>query len=401
MRLRDVIAGDSIRFHYAESTKDLREIRDFVWRNSALGIDTEATGVNPYRRGWQMRTFQIGDAVDSYVVPARYRKFIGWTMAQQMNWIGHNGPHDMRSIDVHLGYETGAACAGETYIPAHHADSRNRQEGGLGHGLKDLSVALIDRQADKWERALKEEFKKIEIPIPGEVYKSGPRKGMPKVRKAKIAEGWSLIDPTNRAYIAYAAADPLLTYRLWKIEQPVLREFYELYQFDKQVQEACDRLQRRAIRLDIEYTERLDRAYLRKARQMERRAADLGCENIQSGQQIADVLISLGATLRERTDTGKYKTDAGILRGLLNDPYSNGKVKEFIHAVLIAKQLHKRRASYTQAMLREVDDFGRIHPSINSLAARTARMSVREPPLQQLPTKDHEDEIYWDSEEHV
>jgi hypothetical protein len=48
--------------------------------------------------------------------------------------------------------------------------------------------------AGKWEQALKAEFKKITIPIPGEVYKSGPRKGQRKVRKAKLSEGWGLID---------------------------------------------------------------------------------------------------------------------------------------------------------------------------------------------------------------
>jgi DNA polymerase I len=54
--------------------------------------------------------------------------------------------------------------------------------------------------------------------------------------------------------------------------------------------------------------------------------------------------------------------------------------------------LLKRKASYTESMLEEADSDGRIHPSFNTLGARTARMSVSNPPLQQLPTKDREED---------
>lgn len=407
LRIRDSIASDPIRFHYVESTRDLREVRDFVYSHAAMGCDTESTGINPYRKGWQLRSVQYGDDVDSYVVPARYKRFIGWTMRQEMNWIGHNGPHDVRSIDVHLGYETGVAFAGETYIPAHHKDSRKQQDGGTGHGLKELATAHVGRDAGKWETALKEEFKKIMVRVPGEFYKSGKRKGEPKYRKAKLSEGWSLIDPRNPAYIAYSAADPLLTYRLWRYEQYIVASQQRLevlgdrtlYQFDHDVQLAVDELTRRGMLLDVPYTERLSHAYARKVAEMEERAREFGCDNVQSGKQLADTLIRYGAELTERTDSGGFKTDAKVLRGLLDAPYTNGKVRDFIHTVLVAKQLSKRRSSYTESMLRERDINNRVHPSINSLAARTARMSVGEPPLQQLPTKDNEDELMWDSED--
>lgn len=398
IRIRDRLAGSRIYFHYAESKRDLGEVRAFVRDHRSLAMDTESTRLNCFHPDWRLRTVQFGNRTDSYVVPQHFRRTIGWCFEQDVNWIGHNGPHDIRCIDEHLGYETGVVCAGETHIPSHHSDSRNKQDGGIGHGLKDIAEKLIDPDAGRWERELKKEFKLIEIPIPGEVYKSGPRKGLQKVRKAKISEGWALIDPRNRAYIAYAAADPILTYWVWDYYQAVVKEFYDLYHFDKRVQSAMDTLQRRAILLDEPYTRRLSKAYRKHATRMERRAWDFGCDNIQSGQQLATTLEELGAKLTQRTDTGQYKTSAGVLRGLLADPSTNREVREFIHAVLIAKQLNKRRESYTDAMLEEMDINGRIHPSINALAARTTRSSVSGPPLQQLPTKDHEDEILWESE---
>jgi DNA polymerase I len=400
LRIRDSLAGKPITLHYAQSKLDLVEVRDFISGHRSLAMDTESTGINCYRPGWELRTVQYGNSEDSYVVPARHSGTIAWAFRQPINWIGHNGPHDVRSVDVHLGYETGVVCAGETYIPSHHADSRNRQEGGIGHGLKDIAVAKIDRNADKWEKALKEEFKKIMVLLPGEVYKSGVRKGQQKYRKAKLSEGWKLIDPLNPAYWAYAAVDPILTYLAYQYYQPTLFEFLDLYHFDHEVQIACDVLHRRAMLLDVPYTRRLGRAYQRKANQMRRVAEEIGdCQNIQSGDQVAASLQQLGVVLTQKTDKGKWKTDAGVLRSVLDDPYTSAKAREFVNAVLIAKQVDKRRTSYTESMLREMDEFNRVHPSINSLAARTTRMSVGSPPLQQLPTKDNEDDLFWMAEE--
>jgi len=228
------------------------------------------------------------------------------------------------------------------------------------------------------------------VPMPGEFYKSGPRRGTPKFRKARLGEGWGLIDPMHPAYIAYAAADPILTYHVWRKEQFAVRQFHELYQFDHSVQMVCDTLQRRAIRLDVNYTEVLSEAFTRKANRYIRRANEYGCRNIHSGRQVADTLIALGARLTDRTPTGQYQTSDGILRELMSK--AEPDVKDFIRCVLVAKQLLKRRENYTDAMLREMDSEGRVHPSINSLGARTTRMSVSKPALQQLPTKDRDDE---------
>lgn len=287
----------------------------------------------------------------------------------------------------------GICCEGETYIPSHHRDSRNRQEGGTGHGLKELAVSLVDRTADRWETELKRVFKTIRLPIEGEVYKSGPRKGTQKMRTITLSEGWSLIDPTHPAYVAYAAADPILTFRVWQKLRPVVKLNRERYNFDKRVQDACSRLTVRGMPLDIPYTQRLSRSYLREAeRLMERASTVYGCANVQSGQQVADTLEWLGVQLTEVTKTGQYVTDGNVLRGLLKTT-EDEHVKDFILCVLGAKQLMKRKASYTDQMLTEVDANGRVHPSINTLGARTTRMSVSAPPLQQLPTKDTENEL--------
>lgn len=393
IRLRDTLAGEPVHFALAQSREDLKEVARFILNNLWLAFDTESTGVNCYKRGWKLRTAQWGNRDRAYVVPAKFKTFIGWAFRQGVHLIGHNGPHDIRSIDQHLGYETGVVMEGETYIPAHHYDSRGKDEGGTGHGLKELSVAHVDRNADKWEKNLKIAFKEILIPIKGEVYKSGPRKGTQKFRKAKVSEGYGLIKLTHPAFIGYAASDCCNTFRLWEWEQPVIRQNVELYRFDKRVAQACDLLQRRAMLADVDYTTRLSDAYAKRAHQLRTRAWEFGCENIQSGDQVAATLLRLRVKLTVKTDSGKWKTDAELLRKIAQRDDTPKKAKEFIRVVLGAKQVEKRRESYTEHILDERDWDDRVHPSINSLAARTTRQSVSGPALQQLPTKDHEEEL--------
>lgn len=393
IRLVDTLAGDTVHFALAQSKEDLREVGRFILSNPWLAFDTESTGINCYKRGWKLRTAQWGNRDCAYVVPGRYRSFIGWAFRQAVRLIGHNGPHDIRSIDQWLGYNTGVVMEGETYIPSHHYDSRGKDEGGTGHGLKELSVAHVDPQADKWEKNLKIAFKEILIPIKGEVYKSGPRKGTQKFRKAKVSEGYGLIPLEHPAYIAYAASDCCNTFRVWEWEQPIVRQNVELYRFDKKVAQRCDELQRRGMLSDVDYTTRLSDAYAKRAHQLRTRAWEFGCENIQSGDQVAATLIRLRVKLTQKTDSGKWKTDAELLRKIAKSDSTPPKAKEFIRIVLGAKQVEKRRETYTEHILDERDWDDRVHPGINSLAARTTRMSVGGPALQQLPTQDREEDV--------
>lgn len=390
--IRDHIAGEAIQMHYVNESRDWRAVLSWVdkYAGKALAMDTESTGINCYQPKWALRTFQFGNASRSFIIPARARILITDIFTNHgIQWIGHNGPHDVRSIDAHLGYETGVICPWETYIAAHYFDSRKQDEGGTGHALKDLSIAYIDPDADKWERRLMAKFKTIKIPIHGEVYKSGPRKGTQKFRNARLSEGWGLIDPEDPDYLAYAGADPILTYRVRRHFRRVYQEFPELYAFDKRVATACDRLQRRAIKLDVQYTEKYRAALRAKSHKLAALAEEMGCRNIYSGAQIAATLIILGANLRERTKTGQYKTDDRVMQYQLE--HGSPEVRKFVRIVLTAKRLQKRADAYADAMLREMDADGRVHPSINSLAARTTRMSISGPALQQLPTKENEE----------
>lgn len=386
-RIRDTIAGEPLSFYYIESADDCARAARFAKRHKVLALDTESTGLDCYVPGWEMRTFQFGNRDTSIVVPARFKRLIAAIMLMDIEWIGHNGPHDIRCLDKFLGSRTGVVCAHETYIYAHHHDPRKRKDGGTGHGLKELSCAHIDPQADKWERALKAAFKEIKVPLPGEVYKSGTNRGMPKMRKIKLSEGWALIDPEHPAYIAYAAGDPVLTYRLWEIaeEEGWRVDERKLYARDLKIQQICDTLHRRGLPVDVRYNRRysaaLDKAINRAQAEL---ASRHGITSIYSTGPLAERFMVLGEELNARTRTGNYQVDTKVLKSLAAS--ENARVSKLAVTVLRAKQRTKRKKVYADGMYNALDRRNRVHPSINSLAARTGRMSAGI--FQQLPTKD-------------
>lgn len=397
--LYDTLGSERLCFHVVQTKGDLRVVRDFINTHAGhtLGIDTESTGINPYVPGWELRTFQFGTADTAFVVPARAKNLLRWLCASARNieWVGHNLPHDVRSIDVWLGEETGILDRPhhETHTMVHLFDSRGKEDGGVGHGLKEACEFYVSRDAGKWERELKKAFKAIRVPIPGEVYKSGPRKGTQKMRTIKMSEGWSLVDLSLDAYARYAASDPILTMRLYWALLPTLaiENHQKLYAFDNRVAHAADKLTRRAMALDVAYTKRLRSELFEKAK----RVSPWPDGRLGTPAQLAQEMIKRGAILTEVTKTGKPSTDAFVLRSTLAKARETGNTAliEFVERVLITKQLLKRADAHVGSLITEMDENGRIHPSINVLAARTARMSVSKPPLHQLPTKSDDLEV--------
>jgi len=88
----------------------------------------------------------------------------------------------------------------------------------------------------------------------------------------------------------------------------------------------------------------------------------------------------MGVELTEKTDKGFWKVDKAVLESIPDNPLTD--------AILKAKRAEKWRTAYVLKTKSLVDSSGRIHPGLRSLQARTARMSVSNPPFQQLPSSD-------------
>jgi DNA polymerase-1 len=169
--------------------------------------------------------------------------------------------------------------------------------------------------------------------------------------------------------------------------------FDNLRKFEYELSALLRQMQARGIKLDVEYTEKLRESLLVEQSDAMVTAARYGVANINSTSQVAEALEGMGESLRERTAGGKPKVDKAVLLPLADLDRNWNRIgartpNPLADAVLHGKRAGKWAETYAQAFLDLKDEDDRVHPWINGLQARTARMSVSRPPLQQLPAND-------------
>ncbi|MEW1551402.1 DNA polymerase [Streptomyces tsukubensis] len=379
------IAGDETVTRVPETPADLEDFRRWVERAAAsgdiVGADTEATGLDTFSPGFRLRTVQVGDARDAWVIPMEsgpaFEDAARWALMILPRLVFHNAPFDLLVLDRHLRVPlaTLAPKVVDTKIIAHLFDSRRRHEGGFGLGLKELCARLVDPDAPDTAADLTAVFRSI-----------GETK----------ATGWAKIGIDHPTYLQYAGLDAILVSRLLPVLLERLRALgisQRLIDFEHRVMYICAKMERRGMLVDQPYVRDLIGRLDDEAAHHAALAAQYGVTSVNAPAQVAAALGGMGETLTERTPSGALKVDKAILLDLADldaqwIPRHTRTANPLADAVLRSKRAGKWRASYGVAMRDGLDVDGRIHCKINSLQARTARMSIAGPPLQQLPSGD-------------
>ena len=106
--------------------------------------------------------------------------------------------------------------------------------------------------------------------------------------------------------------------------------------------------------------------------------------NINSTLQLREVLFErLGLPVLKKTPKGAPSTDASVLEKLRDE-------HEIVASLLLYRELEKLRGTYVEALLRLVDDDGRIRGRFNQMGAATGRLSQEQPNLQNIPVRSEE-----------
>lgn len=333
-------------------------------RDGALvAIDTEATGLEMFSSSWRLRTVQFSDAVEAWVVPADWRWLISFGLRSLRRGVAHNRTYDLLALEC-AGYEAEVerlwSVVGDSSAVAHLLDSRPKGV-GPGIGLTALAKSRLGTHA------------------PAEAEES--LKTWCRENRVKVADRYERVPLEVLA--PYAGLDVLVTRRL---ADTLGSELYqiprqrELYEFELEVQRAASAMTRRGFRLDREYAGRLWQHYERRS---ERLAEELEDQweilNPASGRQVADALVEAGVVLVDKTPSGQWAVGREVL-STLDHPIAE-LVTEYRNATKFA-------ATYVEPCLSASSSDGRVHAAIRTLGARTARMSISSPPLQQLPAGD-------------
>jgi DNA polymerase-1 len=379
------IAGEETVTRVPETSADLREFRAWVDRQAAsgrlTGADTETTGLDTFSPKYRLRTVQVGDEREAWVIRTELGPQLQDAAREALRrlprLVCHNATLDMLVLDRHLGMplESLAPKVTDSKIIAHLFDPRPLHEGGYGLRLKELSAKDVDPSAPDTQEDLTAEFHKI-----------GETK----------ATGWAKISIDHPVYLQYAGLDAILVTRLLPVLLKRLEDAgvpRQLVDFEHRVMYVCATMERRGLRVDQDYVRGLVTRLDEEAAVQSAKAAQYGVTSVNSPKQVSAALVGMGETLTETTDSGALKVDGAILRDLadLDRDWVRRETRvpnPLADAVLRSKRAGKWKTSYGIPMRDGLDADGRVHAKINSLQARTARMSIASPPFQQLPSGD-------------
>lgn len=367
---RRTVSGEAVEINVVEREEDLDGFRDFISRNLRfLGLDSETTGLNIYQDDFRVRLVQFGTPHEAWVVPVELgRPFEGAVidaLEAVQGFVLHNASFDLQVFERTLGVkmETVWPKVWDTKILAHLVDPRAYKEGGTGHKLEELTKHYIDAEIAENVKGL---MNKLRLEY--------------KTTKEHI---WKKVDLFDERYTLYAGMDPILAARLMqKLLKLMPAASEKLIPWERQIAEVCSYIERTGFLLDVEYSTKLSEDMLSKRDHWLQVVADHGVEKVGSTEQCADALESMGVKIKGRTPTGKRQVNSELLEKLAIEG------NPLAEAITEAKKWGSWEKTWVRNFILRRDSQDRVHPGINPLQARTARMSITNPATQNLPAGD-------------
>ncbi|MEV3860737.1 DNA polymerase [Streptomyces sp. NPDC050095] len=352
------IKRQEVRINVVEDPNDLPPFREWLASNPILGFDTETTGLDWWNadRGFRLRLVQFGNGMESWVLPVELGEPFQGAAREAIDradrLIAHNAIFDQHVVRVGLGVPI-AQLAPKTIctrITAHLVDPRAVKEGGPGLKLEELTAFYIDAK-------VAEEVKGSMAMI---------------ARKYKTTKNriWPIVELFDEDFLLYAGMDPILAHRLFHTLWPAMRARSKtkgLFGWEHRLNHVTGLMEETGYLVDEDYAlMRVDELTTEQNRWVEE-ARRWGIENVNSDKQLIEAFLGFGYKLTKKTPKGNWSMDSEVLDSI-DHPLAE--------AVKKATKAAKWRTTWFENALRGRDSQGRVHPSINSIAARTARMTI-------------------------
>jgi len=165
-----------------------------------------------------------------------------------------------------------------------------------------------------------------------------------------------------------------LLYWLKKVEVPLSEVLFEM--------------EKRGIKIDLEYVRKLNQEFAERLKELERKLFELAEKsfNPRSTQEVAHILFDkLKLPRIKKTQKGlQASTDAEVLEELYN-------LHPIVPLLLQYRTLYKLKSTYLEVILRETSPRdGRLRTEFNQTGTATGRLSSQNPNLQNIPVKGEE-----------
>lgn len=333
---------------------------------NAIAIDTE-TGELPGRprkdalSPWhgQLRLVQVGDGETGWSIPWDNWKGVFYDAMNRFDGpiVCHNIAFEAKWFDIHSEWEVPWHRAHDTMLMAKLIDP-------LGTGaLKKLTEQYIDPRAAALQSILD---------------------------YGLVDNGWTWgTVPINfEPYWSYGALDTVLTMKLFEKfwEKCAPGKPYSLaYEIEMNTRRIATKMELNGARLDLDYSKKKYQELLDYTDQVAAWAKNSYGLSIGSNQQLVRQFESMGAVITELTDKGQKSASKDQLKMLVRD--GSPEVKQLAESTLAYRQSLKVANTYFANFINDNTN-GFVHPSINTMGARTGRMSIQNPALQTLPKGD-------------
>lgn len=359
----------NVQLHLVDSIEKAQEFLSWLGERrplDAVAVDIETGelpkgGKRDALSPWhgRIRLAQVGDSVQSWAIP--WDSWKGVFYQGMKDYAGpvicHNIAFEAKWFALQSEWDIPWDRAHDTMLMAKIIDPISPA------GLKPLSERLIDPRAAQLQDALDH--------------------GM-----AKNGWTWGTVPIDFQPYWAYGALDPILTTRLWLMFNEKCgpgAPYHKPYELEMAARKIATRMEINGARVDLEYSKDKYEELIDFTERTKLWAYNKYDTSITSNIQLVKTFEKLGAVIEERTPSGQKSASKDQIKKLSID--GNNDVKELAEAVLKQRKADKLASTYFENFLNKNSD-GFLHPSINTVAARTSRMSITEPALQTLPKGD-------------
>lgn len=338
---------DDCQIHYIETTEDVQQFMQWLGERRAwLAVDTETGGLSPWKDA--LRLVQFGDTRTGWAM--RWDRWAGVAIEALKTYQGHfvyqNAKFDQQFLEVN---------AGEKLIPWYRThDTRvmaHLLQPNKSTALKSLGSQFLTPEARRLQSAL-------------------------QVGMDKNKWGWADVPVDWPIYWGYGAVDCILTARIAEKFYPqIVQDYHKIYELEMATQHICSDMEMRGFPIDVAYCEQMETSLSKYCNDLERYCLENWGVRPSENQAVGAKLLELGIEMPAETATGQVAVGKAYL-----EPVQHPLAK----AVLEHRQKSKVLNSYFRNFL-SMHVNGVLHCSINTLAAKTGRMSTNNPALQTLP----------------
>lgn len=336
---------DDVELTLIESMDDVFAFKRWLGERrsvNAIALDTETSGLNPFND--RVRLIQIGDGRHGWAFSRD--DWLGLLKDVVRVWTGdyicHNSSFDALFLDLDCNVHIPRNRIHDTMIQARINESH------LPMGLKAQAARHIDSAAAGLQAELK-----------------------------GTAWTWDTVPIDYGPYWMYGALDPVLTYLLHEHHyDTTMRVAPKAYEIEMAVLWVCEKMRRYGAYVDRQTATRRLQQFADYCDRVERWVKDEYGIKAGANAAVIEVLEEFGFQFTKATKAGAVALDKEVLEGI-DHPLAQ--------AVLGRRQAQKMASTYLRFYTERSDENSLLHPSFNTVGARTSRMSCNDPNLQNLP----------------